>query len=107
MEATLDEFQRHMQALLLDLDHIVDVEERQRVTSRLEAALQEVIHFRTAVALRDEVGEHLFELIDQDLKGDNEAEDDSGTSRIEGQCTKCNAVLIDDIQFCPSCGENR
>jgi hypothetical protein len=105
MGTTIDEFQRHIQALLLDLSHIVDPDERRRVNARLETTLQEVIQFRAAISLRDEVGEHLFELIDRESKIKDDGQEIVIDEQSDGICTKCNAPLAEDIEFCLGCGE--
>jgi hypothetical protein len=105
MSTTIDEFQRHIQALLLDLSHIVDPDERRRVNTRLETTLQEVIQFRAAISLRDEVGEHLFDLIDRETEKKDEIPENVTDEQSDGLCTKCNSPLVDDIEFCLGCGE--
>ncbi len=106
MTATIDEFQRHLQAMLLDLDHIIDPEERESTFQRLEITLQEVLRFRAALALRDEVGSALFEVIDRELMEENDrAEPINRDNGSESRCQKCEAEIDEDIGFCASCGE--
>jgi len=104
MAPTIDEFRRYLQARRNDLDAIADPDERERVRVRIDAALQEALDFSAAVEIREELKSRVFEEVDSSARL-IEAAESRPIERVDGdECSKCDAPLEADIEFCPACG---
>ena len=104
MAPTIDEFRRYLQARRNDLSEIADPDERERVRSRIDSALQEALDFAAAVEIREELKSRVFDEVDSSARL-IEAAESRPIQRVEGDgCPKCDAPFEADLEFCPACG---
>ena len=93
----LDRFQRWLQSRLADLERIESEEERVRVSNRLQNAIQECMKLNDSV-------QNPFITRDEPVRVINETEVKAENNSV-GRCSKCDAELLGDLDFCSLCGE--
>lgn len=102
-DSELDRFQRWLQSRLADAENIESKVERDKLTVRLQNAIQECIAFRVALNSAPEVADP-FIMRDSPVRSVSEAEVQRAP-RVDGRCKSCSADMAEDIEFCPLCGE--
>lgn len=102
-DSELDRFQRWLQSRLADVDKIESKVEREKLSVRLQNAIQECIAFRSALNSKPEVADP-FVLRDSPVRAVSENEVEKAP-RTDGRCKSCSAEMASDIEFCPLCGE--
>ena len=102
-DGELDIFQRWLQSRLADTENIESDDERIRTSNRIQNAIQECINYRQVVNVQQSVA-NPFVTRDQPVRSVNESEV-KPVSSVTGVCTKCEADLTGDLEFCPLCGE--
>ena len=102
-DGELDRFQRWLQSRLAEAENIESDDERIRTSNRIQIAIQECINYRQVVNVQQSVA-NPFVTRDQPVRSVNESEV-KPVSSVTGVCTKCEADLTGDLEFCPLCGE--
>ena len=104
----IDQYQRWLQARLTIAEQIDDPSERLRATLQVESAIHLAIQYRELVELTPDDIAPPFVEVDSPI-GILSDEDSviSTTSHDTTICTKCDAEMTQDLEFCPACGEYR
>ena len=104
--ATVDEFNRHMQAELDTCDDIVDKNERQKRQWQIESSLLLAIEFSTRFKELSKLGQNPLKIV-QALSTPNADNAEIAKQVIAiagGICPHCGASVDPDLDFCSSCG---
>ena len=106
---SIDEFMRHLQAVLDDAATISDDTEREKRLWQIEATLQETIIFKNRYLELKEHGIDPLRLIDFLEVDPNPPRTSAAEAVITGSsnCGKCGAHMDADLDFCPSCGKKK
>lgn len=107
--ASIDEFMRHLQAILEDAETISDEKERQQRLWQIEATLQEAIIFKNRYRELQEHGIDPLRLIEP-KQGDPAPPRTTTAEAVMANfsnCQKCSAVMDSDLDFCPKCGQKK
>ena len=103
---SLDEFRLWLQAEIADVEQLEQSSDRNKRLTQLEMSLQEAMAFSIAWEIRTEAS--VNQVIRQKpvrlISEAPTAEQNPLTTEI---CASCDAIIEDDLDFCPSCGENR
>lgn len=103
---TLEEFRRWLQTEIAALESPNQSSIEEERLLQLEMALQEAMAFTAAWKLRTEasiaptVRERSVRLLSDGPQSQNETQ-----NRVK--CNSCDALIDDDLGFCPVCGESR
>jgi len=106
---SLNDFMRHLQAILEESEEIGDRVERESRQLQIESAIQEAIIFGNRFR---ELKEHGIDPL-HFVKANTRDEAPNQVSKMEtlnvGQphCSGCGNHLENDLDFCASCGEKR
>ncbi len=106
---SIDEFMRHLQAVLDDAATISDDTEREKRLWQIEATLQETIIFKNRYTELKEHGIDPLRLIEP-KEGDPAPPRTSTAEAVmtgSSNCGKCGAHMDADLDFCPSCGKKK
>ena len=98
-------FQRWLQSKLAATRHIEDPVERDRRRSHIESAISEAIFFRESLEKLESI-ESPAPFIERNSAVRSIENNDSAVSANDGnKCIKCSSDLVEDLNFCPICGE--
>ena len=103
---TLEEFRRWLQIEIKEIEATEEGPDKEKRLTQLEMALQESMAFdagwelRTASSITPVVKEKSVRLL-------SSAPESLAQSSESGICNVCEEKIDDDLEFCPSCGENR
>ena len=106
-QPTLEEFRRWLQSEIRELEALDEGENISKRLLQLEMALQESMAFTAAWEIRREaavtpvIQEKSVRLISASPDTEPKQQGD-GTF-----CSSCEAIIDEDLPFCPTCGENR
>ena len=104
----IDQYQRWLQARLTIAEQIDDPSERLRATLQVESAIHLAIQYRELVELTPDDIAPPFVEVDSPIRIlSDEDSVISTTSHDTTICTKCDAEMTQDLEFCPACGEYR
>ena len=104
----IDQYQRWLQARLTIAEQIDDPSERLRATLQGESAIHLAIQYRELVELTPDDIAPPFVEVDSPIRIlSDEDSVISTTSHDTTICTKCDAEMTQDLEFCPACGEYR
>ena len=104
----IDQYQRWLQARLTIAEQIDDPSERLRATLQVESAIHLAIQYRELVELTPDDIAPPFVEVDSPIRIlSDEDSVISTTSHDTTICTKCDAEMTLDLEFCPACGEYR
>ena len=104
---TLEQFRLWLQAEITEIESLDnDINATNRLI-QLETALQEAMAFTAAWEMRTE--SDVNPVIQEKSVRLLSSSDDftQHANQKAGECPSCEAVLDDDLPFCPSCGENK
>ena len=103
---TLEEFRRWLQTEINEIEGLEEGVDKEKRLLQLEMALQEAMAFDAAWELRAESS--IVPVIrEKSVRLLSSAPESDTASSTTGICTSCEAVIEDDLPFCPACGENR
>ena len=98
-------FQRWLQSKLVATQHIEDPVERDRRRSHIESAISEAIFFRESLEKLESI-ESPAPFIERSSSVRSIETRDHAVSTKDGKkCVKCSSDLVEDLSFCPICGE--
>ncbi len=98
-------FQRWLQSKLVATEHIEDPIERDRRRSHIESAISEAIYFRESLEKLESL-DSPAPFIERSTSVRSIDNRDHAVSTSDGKkCIKCSSVLVEDLSFCPICGE--
>ena len=104
----IDQYQRWLQARLTIAEQIDDPSERLRATLQVESAIHLAIQYRELLELEHDDIAPPFVEVDSPIRIlSDEDSVISTTSHDTTICTKCDAEMTQDLEFCPACGEYR
>mgnify|MGYP001194769141 CR=1 FL=1 len=103
---SLDEFRLWLQAEIADIEELEPSKERDKRLIQLEMALQESMAFSVAWDIRTEAAVNPV-IRQKAVRLLSEAPVESSTQGATEICPSCESIIEDDLDFCPSCGENR
>ena len=108
-EPNVDEFMRHLQVCIDEARTIADRQERENRLWQLEAALQEAIIYKNRVAELQRHGIDPKVLVDKEAIEQKAPAPFKVEALMTGQshCKVCNALLENDLDFCPACGHEK
>ena len=97
-------FQRWLQAELADTTNIEDHKDRERRRLQLEMAISEAMRYGEIL---DRLGDSVASPFVERKSPVREAStaEVKPTTKEGGECPSCSAIMSQDIDFCPSCGE--
>ncbi len=97
-------FQRWLQAELAETSNIEDSRERERRRLQIEIAIAEAIRFGELI---ERFGDSVAApFVDMESPTRVASQHEVAPSPKEGEeCPSCGAVMSQDIDFCPVCGE--
>tara|TARA_B100000953_G_scaffold282632_1_gene260959 strand:- start:117 stop:449 length:333 start_codon:yes stop_codon:yes gene_type:complete len=104
----IEQYQRWLQARLVIAEQIDDPSEKLRAILQIESAIHLSIQYRELVDLTPEDIPPPFVEVDSPIRIISDEE--SVTSTVihdTTSCTKCDAEMTEDLEFCPACGEYR
>jgi len=102
----LDEFQRHLQALLEKTARIEDSDEQQKRRLQLESSIQEALRFKHKWTELKKAGSNPLKIQETvRLIVSAETMKESIGELSSFKCLHCSASLQGDIEFCVVCGK--
>jgi len=104
----IEQFQRWLQARLAIAEQIDDPSERLRATLQVESAIHLAIQYRELVEFTPDDIPPPFVEVDSPIR--IISDEDSVISTVIHDtmtCTKCDAEMTQDLEFCSVCGEYR
>ena len=104
----IEQFQRWLQARLVIAEQIDDPSERLRATLQVESAIHLAIQYRELVEFTPDDIPPPFVEVDSPIR--IISDEDTVISTVihdTTTCTKCDAEMTQDLEFCPACGEYR
>jgi hypothetical protein len=100
----ISRFQRWLQAELAETANIEDSNERDRRRLQIEIAIAEAIRFGELIERLGDSVAAPFVARESPTRVASQHEV-APTPKEEGKCPACGAVMSQDIEFCPVCGE--
>ena len=98
-------FQRWLQSKLAATQHIDDPVERDRRRTHIESAISEAIFFRESLEKLESL-ESPAPFIERSSAVRSIDNNEHAVSTKDGKkCVKCSSDLVEDLSFCPICGE--
>ena len=104
----IEQYQRWLQARLAIAEQIDDPSERLRATLQVESAIHLAIQYRELLELEhDDIAPPIVE-VDSPIRIISDEDSVISTDIHDATtCTKCDAEMTLDLEFCPACGEYR
>ena len=103
---TLEEFRRWLQTEIATIESPNQSSSEEERLLQLETALQEAMAFAAAWKLRSESA-IAPTVRERSVRVLSEGNQPQNTAKNTVQCNSCDALIDDDLGFCPVCGENR
>ena len=104
----IDQYQRWLQARLTIAEQIDDPSERLRATLQVESAIHLAIQYRELLELEHDDIAPPFVEVDSPIRIISDEDSVISTDIHDATtCTKCDAEMTQDLEFCPACGEYR
>ena len=104
----IEQYQRWLQARLAIAEQIDDPSERLRATLQVESAIHLAIQYRELLELEHDDIAPPFVEVDSPIRIISDEDSVISTDIHDATtCTKCDAEMTLDLEFCPACGEYR
>ena len=103
---SLDEFRLWLQAEIADVEQLEQSSDRNKRLTQLEMSLQEAMAFSIAWDIRTEASVNQV-IRQKPVRLISEAPAKELNQTSTEICAACESIIEDDLDFCPSCGENR
>tara|TARA_B110000014_G_C19927087_1_gene479605 strand:+ start:25 stop:351 length:327 start_codon:yes stop_codon:yes gene_type:complete len=104
---SLDEFRLWLQAEIADVEELEPSSDRNKRLVQLEMALQESMAFSIAWDIRTEASVNQV-IRQKPVRLISEAPIAEQNQQMSTEtCVSCECIIEEDLDFCPSCGENR
>jgi len=103
---SLDEFRLWLQAEIADIEQLEQSSDRNKRLTQLEMSLQEAMAFSIAWEIRTEASVNQV-VRQKPVRLISEAPTSEQNQMSTEKCASCDSIIEDDLDFCPSCGENR
>ena len=103
---TLEEFRRWLQTEIASIESSNQSSIEEERLLQLETALQEAMAFAVAWKLRTE-SSIAPTVRERSVRVLSEGPVPQNASKNTVKCNSCDALIDDDLGFCPVCGENR
>ena len=104
----IEQFQRWLQARLTIAEQIDDPSERLRATLQVESAIHLAIQYHELVEFTPDDIPPPFVEVDSPIRIISDEDSVISTAIHDTMtCTKCDAEMTQDLEFCPACGEYR
>jgi len=98
-------FQRWLQSKLVATQNIEDPIERDRRRSHIESAISEAIYFRESLDKLESLESPAPFIERSSSVRSIENRVDPVSAKDGKKCVKCSSDLVEDLSFCPICGE--
>tara|TARA_B100001559_G_C15950602_1_gene371891 strand:+ start:98 stop:421 length:324 start_codon:yes stop_codon:yes gene_type:complete len=103
---TLEEFRRWLQTEIASIESPNQSSIEEERLLQLETALQEAMAFAAAWKLRSE-SSIAPTVRERSVRVLSEGHEPQNTAKNTVQCNSCDALIDEDLGFCPVCGETR